>query len=219
MSAVQFLSMMSAVFSGFYGLFYTHRPLGLARSVVKTIPVAALAAISAVLGGPLFLTGALALGAVGDWFLSRPGARAFLSGLAAFLVGHIGFIVVMVQASDGVVRLFTEPWRLGAMIGLLVVAGLILNRLFGHLGKMKVPVMAYFAVIFVMGIAALNLPLSWPLGVAMVGSALFIASDAILGFELFVFRPAGIESRIRASLLWFLYWGGQAAICFAILNM
>lgn len=219
MSAVQFLSVVSVLFSGLYGFFYTHRPLGLDRSIVKTIPVAALAGISAVLGGPVALTVALALGAVGDWFLSRPGTRAFLSGLVAFLFGHIGFIVVMVQTSDGALRLVADPWRLVAAAGLLVVAGVILSRLFGHLGKMKGPVLAYFAVIVVMGLAALNLPLTWPLGVAIAGAVMFIASDAILGFELFIYLPAGVQSWIRATVLWFLYWGGQAGICFAILNL
>lgn len=69
-----------------------HRPEGDAlRSLVKTASVACLALAALAAGAPPAIAAGLALGALGDWFLSRPGDRAFLAGMAAFGAGHLAY--------------------------------------------------------------------------------------------------------------------------------
>ncbi len=50
------------------------------------------------------------------------------------------------------------------------------------------------------------------------GAVAFMASDAILSFELF--KGAGLlgSPRLTAWAIWFLYWGGQVGICWGMLG-
>ncbi len=46
----------------------------------------------------------------------------------------------------------------------------------------------------------------------------FTASDAILSFDLVKGAKLLNSSRLTAWAVWFLYWGGQAAICWGMLS-
>ncbi len=61
-----------------YLLFYVRRPPSLNRTVIKTLAIAALAALAVIMDGPWLLVAALALSALGDLFISRDGEAAFL---------------------------------------------------------------------------------------------------------------------------------------------
>ncbi|RUW86495.1 lysoplasmalogenase, partial [Mesorhizobium sp. M8A.F.Ca.ET.023.01.1.1] len=89
-NATLIFSMVAAVIYAFT----SGMPPTLARSAAKTLSVAMLAALAAMQGGPLLLVAALALSAIGDAFLSRDGERAFLGGLASFLVAHIVYVAL-----------------------------------------------------------------------------------------------------------------------------
>ena len=82
---------------------------------------------------------------------------------------------------------------------------------------LRIPVLIYVLVIVVMGVCAFNLPAEWPFVLAILGAVMFIASDAILGFEVFVFKDAVDPRYAPAILLWFLYWGGQLLILITFL--
>ena len=52
----------------------------------------------------------------------------------------------------------------------------------------------------------------------LLGALMFIASDVILSFQLFV-RPADAPKPALPSIaLWFLYYGGQALIAWGVLS-
>lgn len=74
----------------------------LARSAAKTLAVALLAALAVMQGGPPLLVAALALSAAGDAFLSRDGEKAFLGGLASFLVAHVAYVVLFLEVGGGI---------------------------------------------------------------------------------------------------------------------
>ena len=190
--------LLSALFSLPYGLWLTHRPPGLARSVVKTLPVALLAAAALVILGPGYLVAALALGAAGDWFLSRPGERAFLAGLASFALGHLALVALYWPAT------FVPTLWAALPLGLaLVMTPVLLPRA----GALRAPVLAYIAIIALMGLAVLqpeNGALAWR------GALLFMVSDALLGISLFVLGDGDARGRILAPVVWFTYWGAQA---------
>ncbi len=176
-----------------------------------------MALICFVLAGPVTLTVALGLGAIGDIFLSRDGEQNFLAGLGAFLFGDGAYILLLAQVGEGVEIYMAQPWRIAACILLVGIALFITNKLRPHLGALKIPVLVYVSVITMMGMMAFSLSATWPLGMAILGVILFITSDSILGFETFVFDPAGSEKTWSSPLLWFLYWGGQLIITAAVL--
>ncbi len=121
---------------------------------------------------------ALALCLVGDVAL-LPVVDRFVVGLAAFLLGHIGFIVMFVL-------LGLERWRLAgvAIAGcalLLGTAAVPIVR--GATAKgFGVPVRAYLVVISSMCVVG------WATGnwLVMIGATAFIISDSILGWGEFV---------------------------------
>ena len=174
------------------------------RSLVKTTAVGALALAAWLWSAPGLLVLALALGALGDLALSRPGERAFLAGLGAFLLAHVLYALLMLEGP----RASPGPARLAAMA---LLAGLALGlgwRLFRAAGALRWPVAAYVAVIAAMGLVALGSAL--PLAVA--GALLFVASDAVLGVETFLLPPEAPARRWTGPLLWALYWSAQACL-------
>ncbi|MCF2905437.1 lysoplasmalogenase [Octadecabacter sp. CECT 8868] len=215
MEILLILGVVSLLSALTYGAHFVHVPVGSVRSGVKIPAVGALAVISLLSQAPIALTLALAFGTLGDLYLSRHGERNFLYGLIAFLIGHLAYVVLLWQLGGGITPLFAEPWRLLVSTALVATAATIVWRLLPHLGAMRGPVLVYSGVIILMGLSALGLPVTWPLSLAIVGALFFIASDAILGFELFVFH--GVQRRGAAMLLWALYWGGQSLILLAVL--
>lgn len=196
-----------------YGAAYCYReksPLGL---LVKTGSTALLALWAFLEGGPVLLVVALALSAVGDAFLAGKQERWLLPGMAAFFAAHAAYVplfwgmavdertlpvlaaqIVLVFGGAGFVR-WLAPW---------VAPG------------MRLPVIAYAAVILVMGAAALALtPSFW---IVTLGALMFIASDVILSLQLFR-KPADQPTRVPASLaVWMLYFGGQVLIAWGVLQ-
>ncbi len=217
MTSVVFLGILSVICSLLYGFWFTRQQPSVLRTILKAIPVGCLAFICVILDGPITLTLALLLGALGDIFLSREGERNFLFGLGAFLLGHIAYIILLAMIGDGITAYLEQPWRIFACLMLIGIAVFVTHRLLPHLDELKIPVLVYVAVITLMGIAAFSLPTSWPLNLAVLGALLFITSDSILGFETFVFDPSGSEKKWSSPILWFFYWGGQLMITAAVL--
>ena len=152
-------------------------PPSLARSAVKTLAVAMLAVLAALQGGPLLLVVALALSAVGDAFLSRDGEKAFLGGLASFLVAHIVYIALFLRSGGGVQVLGAESWRGAIALAMAVFAIVMLAALWRRVGPgLRIPIVVYIAAILAMGVSALTTG-----SVSIIGGAiLFMASDGLL---------------------------------------
>ena len=139
-------------------------------------------AIAATAGGPTSATiaavVALAFCLIGDVALMKV-VDKFVVGLAAFLIGHIAFIVMFA------VRGF-DRWTLAgvAIVGCAVLLGTAAMPIVrGAATKgFGVPVRGYLAVITSMSV------LGWATGnwLIMLGATAFIISDSILGWEQFV---------------------------------
>jgi uncharacterized membrane protein YhhN len=141
---------------------------------------------------------ALVAGLIGDVCL-LPTVDAFVAGLAAFLVGHLcylvaagaawsptGWLVVGLAAAGGLVAVFARPVLTGARR-----AGLL------------VPVAAYLAV--TLAIVIIGSGTGRP--VLVLGTVLFATSDGLIGRRRFV-EGAG-DSRLAVIVMYHL---GQAAI-------
>ncbi len=200
------LTVAGAALALLYGAFFAGRPPTVAKSAVKTSSVLALALAGVAAGAPRLVVAGLALGAAGDFFLSRAGTRAFLAGMAAFAAGHLAYGAEFL--APGARPPAVWPPAIPALV--LVALGLSTEAwLAPRTGALRWPVRFYVAVITLMALAALTLPASrWP---ALVGALLFLLSDLLLALELFVL-PAGRLKRLAGRALWAAYWSGQALI-------
>lgn len=192
----------AAAFAVLYGAGFCWRDgAGWPRSAIKTASMALLALAGGVLGAPLWVVVGLGLGALGDFFLSRPGTAAFLAGMAAFAAGHLAYAVYFVGLADGA-RFFVP-----LSVAILALAATTEMWLAPRTGSLRGPVRGYVGVITLMGVAAVGQ--SAPL--ILAGAGLFILSDVMLAFALFVV-PAVSWRWILAITLWAAYWLGQFLI-------
>lgn len=187
---------------------------GAMRSVLKTAPVAlfALAAsLAAVLAdAPWLLALGLALGAVGDFALSREGEAAFMAGLGSFALAHLAYAAVFVGVDGRLAAFDLTALRWLGVAALVIMAQSTMIWLLPHTGALRRPVAVYVAIITAMGLAALHLPPTH--GLAMLGAGLFVASDLVLSVELFRMQAHSRAARIASHAVWPLYWVGQGLI-------
>lgn len=200
-----------------YQLAFAGRPEGShswTGTAVKTLSVAllALAGLAGMAGqAPGLIVAGLALGAAGDFALSRPGTRAFLAGMAAFALGHLAYVLAFVGRSLELGGLAYGPGRV-ALLGLLVV--LLLSTEFWlapRTGALRWPVRGYALIIGAMAAAVILLPAGAGAAKAQFGAALFLLSDTLLAIRLFVVRGEPAK-RALGYAVWPAYWAGQALI-------
>ncbi len=150
-----------------------------AIAILSILPLTYLGTPNAPLGALLLLTLALALSALGDFFLAlKDQSRFFVPGLGSFLAAHVAYVVAFLPyaSSPGGLSLL-------AIIAALVAAGLLIARIAPNLGRLRVPVFAYFAVIMTMVAASLSiLEASWVLG---AGAVIFALSDSLIAVRKF----------------------------------
>lgn len=144
---------------------------------------------------------ALLFSLAGDVFLMFSSEGAFLGGLASFLLAHLAYIGLFVQLSA-----FAEGSRKNIIVAFLLTGAafvLFYALIVRHSGEMYAAVLCYSVVILVMWMTAFIKSCQVrPLNrLLMTGAALFVISDAILGYNLFV------SSGLMLSLLVMLTYG------------
>lgn len=175
-------------------------------AAIKGTAVGALA-LSALLNlsNPL-ITAGLFLGAIGDIALTRPGQHAFLSGMAAFALGHLAYTAAFLPH-------LTAPNA--SQIAVLVVLVLLLASteiwLTPHTGTLRTPIRSYVAVIGLMAISVTVLLPGPARETIQLGALLFVLSDLLLALRLFRAHSPRSKS-LLALTLWPAYWLGQALI-------
>ncbi|MER9376664.1 lysoplasmalogenase [Mesorhizobium sp. M0491] len=183
-------------------------PPTLARSAAKTLAVAMLAVLAGLQGGPLLLVAALALSAAGDAFLSRDGEKAFLGGLASFLVAHIVYVALFLRSGGGLGVLGAEPWRGVIALAMAVFVVIVLAALWRRVGpSLRIPITVYIAAILAMGISALTTSNMWVIG----GAVLFMVSDGLLATEKFLVAAISPHRALMRFAVWALYYAAQLA--------
>ena len=196
-------------------LFFEKRENQTGRLLTKT-PLSALFIIAALIQPHplasffyLMLIGLICCMA-GDICLVFSQKTMFLSGLVAFLVGHIWYTVAFFHTTD----IHQLAW-IGFVV-LLVAGGWIYVWLKPHLGSMKLPVMLYILFISLMVVGAWtvlgngNLSLTGRLMV-FTGAVFFYFSD------LFVARQRFIRTSFRNRFVGLpLYYLGQYLLAFSI---
>lgn len=177
-----------------------------AKTIVKTASVAGLAVAAVVAEGPLWLVVALSFGALGDFFLSREGVRPFLSGLIAFALAHLAYVLLVFSTGS---PLSFGPLAVGVGVFGVVMAAVLVPRA----GALRWAVLAYVGIICAMGAGTLSLPASY--ATAMWAAVLFMMSDTFIGLERFVWGGTNPLRRVSPYLIWATYWAAQLLFLFA----
>ena len=176
-------------------LVYVAKPL----ATVATILIAVRAA------GPVspryrtLVTLGLVCSLAGDVFLMLPGDR-FIAGLASFLVAHLLYIGAFATHGG---RLRDWP-----AAGVFVLAGGVLALLWPTLGALRVPVIAYVAVIATMGwqaLARFHATGSASARLAAMGAMSFLVSDSALAVRKFRGDFAG-SVLVVLGTYWLAQW-------------
>lgn len=144
----------------------------------------------------MWFVAALLLSLVGDVLLMVP-KDLFVFGLAAFLAGHLAYIVGMhVEGVDGARFLIGIVL---VMVVLAVLGTLILRQVrAGPDRKLAGPVVAYMFVISAMVASAIGVGG----GAVIIGAGLFYISDALIAWNRFVAttRHAGLSIMVTYHL-------------------
>ncbi|MBL9057204.1 MAG: lysoplasmalogenase [Rhodobacteraceae bacterium] len=180
-------------------------------SSVKTAATAALAAYGLATGAPGLITLGLALGALGDFALSRPGKTAFLAGMGAFAGGHLAYALAFWQRGA---ELGGPAFGPGQIAALALLALLLISTEFWlapRTGALRWPVRGYGLVIGAMAMTVILLPANGGDTILGLGAALFLLSDTLLALRLFVVT-APMRQRALSLAVWPSYWLGQSLI-------
>lgn len=151
--------------------------LGIPAAIAKLIASSAFVSVAIVGGalrstfGKLLLAG-LALSWCGDMFLIGTSRTAFLSGLVAFLLGHVAYVTAFIRLG------YDRTWTIIAAIPITVVAIMVFAWLQPHIpAELDIPVRAYIAVISLMVIFAFGTRGAGGPVLILVGAVLFFLSD------------------------------------------
>lgn len=195
-------------------LVFVNGDVSVRRTVLKTLPVSLLAVlpltylgvVGAYTGGLAILTLALALSALGDFFLALKD-KYFIPGLVSFLAAHVAYLVAFMPRAQT-----PEGAALAAIVLALLAAGALMLKLAPRLGRLRVPVFAYFAVIMAMVAAALSIrEASWMLG---AGAVVFALSDSLIAVRKF-WTPFPLIN----EAVWLTYVAAQFMITAALLTL
>jgi len=130
----------------------------------------------------------------GDIFLMLPRDR-FIPGLVSFFVAHLFYIAAFIfESGQDLPNLSAMPF---------VIYGILMLRLlWPHLGKMRLPVLAYVLIILMMGWTATGRWI-WTMKAGslftFLGAILFIISDSMLAVDRFKGRFKGAQAYILTT--------------------
>lgn len=209
-----YLLVASALCALIYGALFCNAAPSTARVLFKVAATALLTLWAFMAGAPLLIIAALAFSTLGDGFLGASEERFLLPGMAAFFIAHAAYIPLFWEHA--------AETRSVAMLAVQLVVTLsgavYLRSLLPWLEKkMRLPVLAYTIIILAMVNGAMRLePGLW---LATAGAIAFAASDTLLSIELFRLKPDAPTKPLIARGVWFLYFGGQAAIAWAFVGI
>ena len=183
---------------------YTSKPI--ASLAFIAVGALALSGNSTISEFELAVIAGLILGAIGDMALLSE--QGFLAGLVAFLLGHLHYVLAFATVAP------LATWATPIALVPIAIAIGALRWLWPHVGSLRIPVIAYVAVITAMVIGGLAVwrgaAIAHPTRM-LAGTLLFFASDFAVAREKFVVSSIG--NRIIGLPL---YYAGQLLIAWSI---
>jgi len=210
---MHYLILASAGSALLYGVLFSNSAPSLPRVTVKTAATALLTLWAYYSGAPLLIVTALAFSTLGDGLLGASEEKYLLPGMAAFFIAHAAYVPIFWDHAAETRTAFV----LGAQIIITLGGAFFVRSMLPWIDKaMRLPVLAYAIIILIMANGALRLePALW---LATAGALAFVTSDLILTLELFRLKPDALVKRFTARPIWFLYYGGQAAIAWSFIH-
>ncbi|TCZ73102.1 lysoplasmalogenase [Flaviaesturariibacter aridisoli] len=162
----------------------------------------------------VLLLAALAASWVGDVLLLRSSEGYFIAGIAAFLLAQIAYAIAFIQLRQQKGLRF-RPLMLVPVATYYVC---LITLLYEHLGALRLPVLAYGAVISLMLAMALQLVRlknRRSAGLLFGGALLFVASDSVLALTRFYWKET---STAHSLLIIGTYGVAQLLLSLGLLN-
>ncbi|SMG37508.1 lysoplasmalogenase [Agreia pratensis] len=154
-------------------------------------------------GGIVLIVVALAFSWLGDVLLASPGDIGFLSGLAAFFMAHLLYLIAFAA--------FFKRRRLPLAAWLYLLWWLAFVLLLSpSLGSLLVPVAAYGLVLGASGAVALATN-----RLTAIGALLFVCSDSLLACRIFL---PDFELVQQDLIIMALYLAGQGLIVWGVMT-
>ena len=202
------LSILLANCLSLYYLFvWLPKPVSQSRSLLKIAPMILLILIGVFSAISPIVTIGLAACLVGDYFLSLEGEKNFISGLSAFLIGHLFYITYFLNGFE--LQYFYLQESKETLVLLSALAALVLFRLWPHLKELKIPVILYTIAIMAMAYFS---RMAQPGLLVLSGVVLFVISDVILANDKFTPLTSGRLRQLMPYAVWLLYFTGQSLI-------
>ncbi|EWH05817.1 hypothetical protein AT00_15870 [Pseudoalteromonas lipolytica SCSIO 04301] len=131
---------------------------------------------------------ALSFSALGDVLLALDTGQLFISGLAAFFVSHAFYIITILPI---------KHWRIEVVLLYLFFAIIVFCLFYPNLNDILIPVLFYMLVLTIM--ASLTWMTDKSNGFLVLGGAVFVVSDSILGLNRFYFEIVHADIAIMCS--------------------
>jgi len=145
------------------------------------------------------ILGALFFCFLGDVFLliSKGNDNFFKLGLVSFLKGHVLYIYALMPPIAPI-----SLWCISYIVPYIILFMILYDKLRSNFGAMKIPVVAYLVVILFMSFTSLirmsYVGVGYQFWFPFIGSIVFIVSDFILAYSMFV-------RRIKDDGLWVMF--------------
>jgi len=201
-------AVVAVIVAGALAIFSAERQIRWLHVVTKPL---ATALLFLVVGWPhgrmaWWIDAGIALSIVGDVALLDQSDRAFIVGLAAFLLAHVSYVIAFITAAAW------APWLALVILFNGAATFAILRAIWPGTSGLHAPVVAYGLAITAMVVSAFaTLAATLPnAGYAAAGALLFYASDASLALNRFR-RPIPHAPFLTLGL----YWLGQIGIALA----
>jgi uncharacterized membrane protein YhhN len=199
----------------YFALFAVRSAPATPLSVLLKVAAIGVLVVAAAVAKPIskLLIAALAFSALGDFLLevihlaSLGPETLFLLGLIAFLIAHLFYIALFVTTRR---RTTVAVSRKIACAVTVVVAAVSLSTLWPGLAEMRIPVLAYTAVLTAMVVTA---QISRFSSTVAIGAISFLASDTMLAMSIFGHAFAGSR-----PLVWITYYAAQLTITWGVVS-
>lgn len=160
-----------------------------------------------------FVVAALSAGFLGDVFLLSDKPNSLIIGGSSFLLGHIFYIIAYIG-------ILSQNLKLSPYIVLLTIPyilyGIYAFKTIGNrMGNLKIASLPYIIVILLASITCLFTVLSGNHSfiISFIGTLLFIISDSILGYSMFISKGKYLDFFVMLT-----YVAAQAFIVFGFLG-
>lgn len=185
-----------------FDLFYVWKDNKKRRYITKSLlmPLLLIFYLTADKNPNVLVAIALIFGFLGDVFLLPEDKNwCFIAGILSFMLGHIFYIASYIKILSATNHI--SPWYY-ALILPYVIYGILVFKFVGNkMGELKVAAGVYISVILFSSLTCLLVILSCKSSMLLtyIGTLLFVASDSILGYCMFISKKKLLDILVMVT--------------------